>query len=89
LQITKQATDHIQSLRQEKGAQVESVARLVRADDKLQLRFSPRPVQGDQVVASDGLDVYLGPGVQELLNGTIIDARTEEQRTWLVVRKAS
>ncbi len=89
LQFTKDATDHIQALQRGKGSASRQVARLVRVDGKLQLRFSPSPVEGDQVVANDDLDVYLAPGVDELLTGKIIDARTEDQQTRLVVRRPS
>jgi Fe-S cluster assembly iron-binding protein IscA len=87
MQITERAATYLERLRSEKGLDGKSGVRFVRNGAKVALRFAPAPEKGDRVVRRDGLAVYLAPEVVEKFDRSIVDARTREARTWLVLRK--
>lgn len=87
VQLTSKATQHIEHLRRENGKPGTTVVRLARNNGRLKLSFPAHAIQGDAVVASDGLDVYLDAGLRDALGDAVIDARTQDKRTWLVLRQ--
>ena len=86
IQITRRAALYLEQLRSVRGFSQRAAARLVDRNGRVGLTFAERPERGDQLVPRRGLDIYLEPRVANRLDGSLIDARTKDGRTWLVTR---
>jgi Fe-S cluster assembly iron-binding protein IscA len=89
LQITPRAIDHLQHLRTRRGLADDVGVRFVRNGARVGLTFAPAPESDDRVDARAGMRVYLSPEVVEVFDRSIVDARTDAGRTWLVLRPQS
>jgi Fe-S cluster assembly iron-binding protein IscA len=87
LEVTQQATKHLLHVRQERGFDPKVGARFVRHATRVRLTFAPAPEPGDEVIDGAGIPVYLESGVASSLAGSVIDARPEDGKTVLVIRR--
>jgi Fe-S cluster assembly iron-binding protein IscA len=86
LRLTSDATDHLVRVRQERGAANDAGARLVRGGGGVRLTFSQSPEQGDKVIDASDIKVFVAPEIADALDSSVIDAKTEDGRTYLVIR---
>jgi Fe-S cluster assembly iron-binding protein IscA len=86
LRLTSDATDHLVRVRQERGATKDAGARLVRGGGGVRLTFSQSPEQGDKVIDASDIKVFVAPEIADALDSSVIDAKTEDGRTYLVIR---
>lgn len=87
LQLTSKATRHLIELRRERGVDERAGARFVSKGGRVGLIFASAPEQGDRVLGSAEILVYVPPEIADALDHSIIDARSEEGRMALVIRK--
>jgi Fe-S cluster assembly iron-binding protein IscA len=82
LQLTPKAAQHLIQVRGERG-----VVRFVSKDGRVGIAFTLAPMDGDRVVDGQQIKVFVAPEVATALDESIIDARDEDGRTALVMRK--
>ncbi len=87
LQLTPTAVRHLVTIREERGIDNRAGARFVRKDGHVGLTFALAPLDGDQVVEDTKIKVFVAAEIAAAMEQSIIDARDEEGRTALVVRK--
>jgi Fe-S cluster assembly iron-binding protein IscA len=86
LQVTERAIDHLEGLRRKKGFDERVGVRFVRNGERVALTFARGPKKGDRVVPRDRIPVYLASEVADTFDHSIVDAKTADERTWLVLR---
>jgi Fe-S cluster assembly iron-binding protein IscA len=86
LRLTSDATNHLVRVRQERGAGTDAGARLVRGGGGVRLTFTQTPEQGDKIVDASDIKVFVAPEIADALDTSVIDAKTEDGRTYLVIR---
>lgn len=87
VKLTEGAAKHLIRLRKERDRGAES-PRLVSRRSRLRLTFAPKPERGDQVIEHGELSVYVASDVVESLDQSVIDAREEEGKSYLIVRRS-
>jgi Fe-S cluster assembly iron-binding protein IscA len=88
LQITSNAARHLIKVRGERGVDARSGVRLVRRGGRVGITFVGTPATGDQVIAGDGINVFIAAEVADVLDDSTLDARDDGGRTALVMRHA-
>jgi Fe-S cluster assembly iron-binding protein IscA len=87
LKLTSSASRHLVKLRKERGVDDRAGVRFVSKEGRVGLTFSLNPVKGDREMDSDAIKVYIAPEIAPALDESIIDARDEDGKTALVLRK--
>lgn len=87
LQLTSEAARHLMKVRRERGVDERAGARFVSNGGRVGLTFAPAPMAGDRVVDSEPIRVFVAAEIADALDQTIIDARDEDGRTTLIMRK--
>ncbi len=87
LMVTRRAADHLAKLRTDRGLDGRVGVRFVRNGARIGLTFTSKPEKDDRIVPRGGMPVYLAPGIAAALEQSVIDATTDEDRTWLVLRR--
>jgi hypothetical protein len=88
IQVTPEAANHLLRLRTERGFEPNSAARFIRNSGRVGLTFAPAPEPGDRVVEGvEGIPVCVAPDVVEALDHSIVDARAEDGKMVLVIRR--
>jgi Fe-S cluster assembly iron-binding protein IscA len=85
LYVTPEARSHLLHVRQDRGLDDTVGARFAASAGRVGLTFAPAPEPGDQVVEGDDIAVFLAPEIATLAD-SVIDARTEEGKTVLILR---
>lgn len=86
LHVTQDATNHILQLRKERKLG-DQAPRFVASGNGLGLTFASKPKRGDTVVELEELPIYLAPDVANALDGSVIDAREEDGKRILVLKR--
>jgi hypothetical protein len=86
MHVTPEAIQHLQHLRDERGFGPTTGVRFVRKGTRLGLTFVPTPGTGDRIVPRGDLLLFISNAVADAFERSIIDAKTDESRTWLVLR---
>ena len=87
LQITDKAQAHLVRVRRERGIDDHQAARFVGNEEKVRLTFAPGPQPGDQEIGANELRVLVAPEVAARLEQAIIDAKREDDKDLLVIRR--
>jgi Fe-S cluster assembly iron-binding protein IscA len=87
LQLTSKAAHHLIKIRGERGVDDRAAVRFVSKEGRVGVTFSLNPMDGDRVVDGQEIKVFVAPEIATALDESIIDARDEEGRTALVMRK--
>lgn len=88
IQVTPEAANHLLRLRSERGFDPKSAARFIRNDGRVGLTFAPAPQPGDRVVEDvDSIPVCVAPDVVDALDQATVDARAEDGKMVLVIRR--
>ena len=87
LQLTSNALRYLINIRQERGVDNRAGARFVSKEGRVGLTFALAPVDGDRVVDADVIKVYVASEIAAALDESIIDARDEDGKTALIMRK--
>jgi Fe-S cluster assembly iron-binding protein IscA len=87
LQVTPEATQHLLRVRRERGLDDADSARFVRQTGRIGLTFTRSPEADDQFVDGGEIPIYLAADVAPALEDSVIDARPDDGRTVLVIRK--
>jgi Fe-S cluster assembly iron-binding protein IscA len=87
LKLTSSASRHLVKLRKERGVDDRAGVRFVSKEGRVGLTFSLKPVHGDREIDGEAIKVYIAPEIAPALDESIIDARDEDGRTALVLRK--
>jgi Fe-S cluster assembly iron-binding protein IscA len=87
LQLTPEATSHLVRVRRERGLDDQSGARFVSNGARVGLTFAGAPEPGDRVIEQKDIPVYVASEVAEALDTSVIDARVEEGKSILVLRR--
>lgn len=87
LELTSKAALHLIKLRGERGIDDRAAVRFVSKEGRVGVTFSLNPMDGDRVVEGDEIKVFVAPEIAPALDESIIDARDEDGKTALVMRK--
>ena len=87
LRLTSSASRHLVKLRKERGVDDRAGVRFVSKEGRVGLTFSLNPVHGDREIDGEAIKVYIAPEIAPALDESIIDARDEDGKTALVLRK--
>jgi Fe-S cluster assembly iron-binding protein IscA len=87
LQITPQAEEHLIHLRVERGFNERDGVRFLTNAGGVGLTFTTSPDPDDRVVQGTNLPIYIAPNAVAALEEATIDAKTEEGKTVLVIRR--
>ena len=87
VQITEGAAKHLIRLRKERDRGNDS-PRFVSRQSRLRLTFAPKPEPGDEVVEHGDLSVYVASDVVGSLDQSVIDARDEDGKSYLILRRS-
>jgi Fe-S cluster assembly iron-binding protein IscA len=87
LQLTPKATRHLIQVRRERGVDKKADARFVRRNGRVGLTFTTERTKTDRVVEAEEIQVYIATEIADTLDQAIIDARAEEGKTMLVIRR--
>jgi len=87
LKLTSSASRHLVNLRKERGVDDRAGVRFVSKEGRVGLTFSLKPVHGDRELDGEAIKVYIAPEIAPALDESIIDARDEDGKTALVLRK--
>ncbi len=87
LQLTPKATRHLIKVRRERGVDKKAGARFVRRNGRVGLTFTTERTKSDRVVEAEEIKVYIATEIADTLDQAIIDARAEEGKTMLVIRR--
>jgi Fe-S cluster assembly iron-binding protein IscA len=87
LQITPQAEQHLLQLRVERGFDDKHGARFMTNGGTVGMTFAPAPKPEDRVVEGANLRVYVAPDAVAALEEATIDAKPEDGKTVLVIRR--
>lgn len=87
LQITLKAQAHLVRVRRERGIDDHQGARFVGNNGKVRLTFASAPQPGDQEIGGNELRIFVAPEVATRLDTAIIDAKQEDSKDVLVMRR--
>jgi Fe-S cluster assembly iron-binding protein IscA len=87
LQITPQAERHLLQLRVDRGFDEKHGARFMTNGGTVRMTFAPAPKPEDQVVTGADLLIYVAPDAAAALDEATIDAKPEDGKTVLVIRR--
>jgi Fe-S cluster assembly iron-binding protein IscA len=87
LQLTPNAVRYLINVRKERGVDNRAGARFVSKEGRVGLTFALAAVDGDRVVDADVIKVYVASEIAAALDESIIDARDEDGKTALIMRK--
>lgn len=88
IQVTPEAANHLLRLRSERGFDPKSAARFIRNAGRVGLTFAPAPQPGDRVLeAVESIPVCLAPEVVDALEEATVDARAQDGKMVLVIRR--
>jgi len=87
LQLTPKATEHLIQVRSERGVDKKAGARFVSRNGRIGLTFAAKPAKSDRVVEAEEIQIYIASEIAETLDQSIIDARPEEGKMTLVLRR--
>ncbi|HEX5589813.1 MAG TPA: hypothetical protein VFX65_05950 [Candidatus Limnocylindrales bacterium] len=87
LQLTPDATSHLVRVRRKRGLDDQNGARFVSRGTGVGLTFTAGPEPGDEVIDQADIAVFVAREVAEALDGSVIDARLEQGRSVLVLRR--
>jgi Fe-S cluster assembly iron-binding protein IscA len=87
LQITPQAEQHLIVLRVERGFGDKDGVRFLTNAGGVGLTFTAAPDPDDRVVEGTNLPIYVAPEAVAALEEATIDAKTEDGKTVLVIRR--
>jgi Fe-S cluster assembly iron-binding protein IscA len=89
LTLTPNATRHLIEVRKERGVDEKAGARFISKGGKVGLTFAKAPETGDKVVEGSEIPVYVAAEIAEVLDHSVIDARAEEGKMTLILRKGA
>jgi Fe-S cluster assembly iron-binding protein IscA len=87
LQLTPEATSHLVRVRRKRGLDDQNGARFFSRGTGVGLTFAAAPEPGDRVIDQKDIAVFVAPEVAEALDGSVIDARIEQGKSVLVLRR--
>jgi Fe-S cluster assembly iron-binding protein IscA len=92
LTLTPDATAAVARIRSQRGLPDEYGLRLytsANADGRrsIQVQLVDAPIEGDEVAASNGANVFVAPELSDALDGRVLDATTEGAETRLVLQR--
>ena len=87
LQLTPEATSHLVQVRSQRGLDDQSAARFVPNGGGVGLTFTTAPKPGDRVIEQSDISVFVASGVADAFDASIVDARLEDGRSVLVLRR--
>ena len=87
LQLTPNAVQHLVKLRQERGVDDRAGVRFVSKEGRVGMTFSLKPMNGDREIDAEAIKVYVAPEIAPTLDESVIDAREEDGKAALVLRK--
>ncbi|MEX1171623.1 MAG: hypothetical protein WEG56_03310 [Chloroflexota bacterium] len=87
LQLTPEATSHLVRVRRQRGLDDQSGARFVSKGGSVGLTFVAAPEPGDRVIEQKDIAVFVAQEVAEAFDGSVIDARLEQGKSVLVLRR--
>lgn len=87
LQLTSKAAQHLIKIRGERGVDDSAAVRFVSKGGHVGVTFSLTPMDGDRVVNGKEIKVFVAPEISAAMDESIVDAREEDGRTALVMRK--
>lgn len=87
LQLTPKATSHLVRIRRQRGLDDQNGARFVSRGGSVGLTFVVAPKPGDRVIEQKDIAVFVAQEVAEAYDGSLIDARLEQGKSVLVLRR--
>lgn len=87
VQLTSDATDHLRRVRRERGFGETEGVRFVQNSGRIALTFVKEPAAGDSIMGGESLPVYVSSDVAGTLDDAVIDARAEDGKVGLVIRR--
>lgn len=87
LQLTPNAVQHLVRLRNERGLDDRAGVRFVSKEGRVGMTFSMKPVNGDREIDAESIKVYVASEIAPTLDESVIDAREEDGKAALVLRK--
>lgn len=87
LQLTPEATRHLVRVRRERGVDDQAGVRFVPRGTGVGLTFSAAPKPDDRVIDDPEISVFIAPEVVDALDASVIDARNEDGKSVLVIRR--
>ncbi len=73
LELTAKATQHLLSVRSQRGHGADAAARFIQRGNGVGLTFATEPRPGDAVVEADGISVYVAAEVADRFEAGVID----------------
>ncbi len=87
LQVTPEAAKHLLRLRQERGFLPTTAPRFARGGAaRVGVTFVDGPEPDDRVVDGTQIPVYVAADIADALDSSVVDARSKEGKTVLVLR---
>jgi Fe-S cluster assembly iron-binding protein IscA len=87
LRLTPKATNHLITVRKERGVDDQAGARFISKGGRVGLTFAAAPTEGDRVVDGEKINVFVAADIAEALDQSIIDASDQNGRMSLVIRR--
>jgi Fe-S cluster assembly iron-binding protein IscA len=89
LQITNNAQAHLIRVRRERGIDDRHAARFVDNHGKVRLTFAPTAAPGDREVSAREIRVLVAQEIADRLERAVIDARKDDDKDVLVIKRAT
>jgi Fe-S cluster assembly iron-binding protein IscA len=89
LRLTPKATNHLITVRKERGVDDQAGARFVSKGGRVGLTFAPAPVDGDRILDAESIKVFVSADLADALDQSTIDASEVDGRMRLVMRRRS
>jgi Fe-S cluster assembly iron-binding protein IscA len=87
LQLTPEATRHLVRVRRQRGLDDQRGARFVSKGPSVGLTFASGPEPGDRVIEQEAIAVFVASEVADALDRSVLDARLEQGKSVLVLRR--